>query len=363
MSSVGSVSVTNILPAGLSASAIGGTGWTANLATLTCTRSDALAAGASYPPVIVTVNVATNAPAIVTNIVVVSGGGDPMQDTASDPTIINLASSGGGAAYTNILAGWDVSGATNFGGSPLVPTTNGNTLTVVGLARGSGVTTSGTGAAHAWGGTGFTSSTEAAAVTASQFVGFSIAANAGYAVSFSSISRFDYRRSGTGPTNGVLQFQVGSGAFTDITNLTYSSASGGATNGPISLSGFAALQNVGANTNVTFRIVNYNGGSSGTWYVYDVAGNSAPDLAIQGIVAPVLATNAPAIAPSFSQLTLTNRQCQFMILGTTGSNYVVQATTTLNPANWIPLVTNAAPFLFIETNSSAQRFYRALVKP
>lgn len=361
--SVGGVSVTNILPAGLSAATISGAGWTANLATLTCTRSDALAAGSSYPPIIVTVNVATNAPALVTNTAVVSGGGDARLHSASDPTIINPAGFGGGTAYTNILAGWDVSGAANFGVSPLAPTTNGYNLSVAGLTRGGGVTTSGTGAARAWGGTGFTSSTEAAAVAASQFVTFSVAANAGYMVSFSAVSRFDYRRSGTGPTNGVLQFQVGSGAFADITNLTYSSAGGGATNGPIDLSGFAALQNVGANTNVTFRIVNCNGGSSGTWYVFDVAGSSAPDLAIQGIVAPMPATHAPAITPSLSPLTLGHQQCQFMVLGTTGSNYVVQATAVLTPSSWIPLVTNAAPFLFIETNLSPQRFYRALVPP
>ena len=40
------VSVTDTLPAGLTATAISGTGWTCVLGTLTCTRSDALAAGA-----------------------------------------------------------------------------------------------------------------------------------------------------------------------------------------------------------------------------------------------------------------------------------------------------------------------------
>src|SRR4029077_1485626 len=47
----GTVTMTDTLPAGLTATAIGGTGWTCTLATLTCTRSNALAAAASYPAI------------------------------------------------------------------------------------------------------------------------------------------------------------------------------------------------------------------------------------------------------------------------------------------------------------------------
>jgi uncharacterized repeat protein (TIGR01451 family) len=47
-------------------------------------------AGASYPAITIAVNVASNAPASVTNVVAVSGGGgsNPANNTASDPTII-----------------------------------------------------------------------------------------------------------------------------------------------------------------------------------------------------------------------------------------------------------------------------------
>jgi sugar lactone lactonase YvrE len=68
----GTVTVTGTLPAGLTATAIGGIGWNCTLATLTCTRSDSLA---SYPTVTVTVNVAPDAPTQVSNVVTVSGGG------------------------------------------------------------------------------------------------------------------------------------------------------------------------------------------------------------------------------------------------------------------------------------------------
>jgi endonuclease G len=73
----------------------------------------------------------------------------------------------------------------------------------------------------------------------------------------------------------------------------------------------------------------------------------------------------PAIAPSFSSLTFTNDQFQFTVNGTTGANYVVQVATNLTAPDWKSLLTNAAPFSFVETNAGTfgQRFYRATVAP
>ncbi|MEP6911151.1 MAG: hypothetical protein ABI923_00250 [bacterium] len=90
----GTVTVTDTLPAGLTATAISGTGWSCVLGTLTCTRSDALAAAASYPAITVTVTVANNAAASVTNSVGVSGGGqtNTSNDSATDATTINQLS-------------------------------------------------------------------------------------------------------------------------------------------------------------------------------------------------------------------------------------------------------------------------------
>ena len=56
----GVVTVTDTLPAGLTATAIAGTGWTCTVAPLTCTRNDALAAAGVYPVITITVNVANN---------------------------------------------------------------------------------------------------------------------------------------------------------------------------------------------------------------------------------------------------------------------------------------------------------------
>ena len=67
-------------------------GRTCVLATLTCTRSDVLDPGASYPPISLTVNVAADAPASVTNAANVSGGGeyDATNNRATDITPISV---------------------------------------------------------------------------------------------------------------------------------------------------------------------------------------------------------------------------------------------------------------------------------
>jgi hypothetical protein len=81
--------------------AISGTGWTCTLATLTCTRADALASGSSYPAITLTVNIPKNIQNTFTNTATVSGGGDvnPTNNTATDkislgPPIIMTPQSG-----------------------------------------------------------------------------------------------------------------------------------------------------------------------------------------------------------------------------------------------------------------------------
>ncbi len=73
----GLVTVTETVPPGMTLVSMAGTGWTCPTGGSTCTRSDALPAGATYPPIAVTVNIASNAAASVINHVDVSGGGSP----------------------------------------------------------------------------------------------------------------------------------------------------------------------------------------------------------------------------------------------------------------------------------------------
>ena len=96
-STIGDVTLTDNVPTGLTPTVASGAGWTCGVsgATVTCTRSDALAPGASYPLVTITVDVATIAPASVANTATISGGGDvnTANNTATDVATIMPAAS------------------------------------------------------------------------------------------------------------------------------------------------------------------------------------------------------------------------------------------------------------------------------
>ena len=131
------VTVVDTLPTGLTATAMSGPGWTCDLPTLTCTRSDALGAGSSYFAITLTVNVAANATSTLVNSVAVSGGGETntTNNSATDSTTIlasadltvskshvgNFAQGQSGAAYSIVVSN-------AAGGGPVFA---GNTVTVV----------------------------------------------------------------------------------------------------------------------------------------------------------------------------------------------------------------------------------------
>ncbi len=97
----GTTTVTDTLPAGLTATAMTGTGWTcqptappntfpvAGPTTLACTSTDVVAAGADFPVITLTVDVGANTPS-VTNTVTVSGGGEMDTSDDSDSDLTNL---------------------------------------------------------------------------------------------------------------------------------------------------------------------------------------------------------------------------------------------------------------------------------
>src|SRR5581483_5454883 len=70
----------------LSLQSMSGAGWTCSTSQLQCTRSDALAAGASYPAISIAVNV-TSGPASAVSQASVSGGG-AASATGTDTTTI-----------------------------------------------------------------------------------------------------------------------------------------------------------------------------------------------------------------------------------------------------------------------------------
>ncbi|MET7383196.1 hypothetical protein ABZT08_31100 [Streptomyces sp. NPDC005526] len=84
------VSVRDTLPVGLTARSISGTGWTCTRATLTCTRSDVLTAGATYPRITLKVKATScRTHRHVINTATVAGGGDPRHHTAVDATTVD----------------------------------------------------------------------------------------------------------------------------------------------------------------------------------------------------------------------------------------------------------------------------------
>lgn len=178
-------------------------------------------------------------------------------------------------------------GAGNFGPSPWAASTTDANLTVGGLTKGSGVGSTGTGAANGWGGTDFNSTSLANAITAGKYVTFTITAKTGYKFSISSIEKYNIRRSSSGPTTGQWQYQIGTGSFVNIGSaITWGSGTSNSGNeqAAIDLSGITDLQNLSSGTTVTFRIVNYGASGTGSWYINGHANATSKTLTIKGTV-------------------------------------------------------------------------------
>jgi sugar lactone lactonase YvrE len=129
----GTVTVTEFPGPGLTLQSMTGDGWSCSGSA--CTRSDTLFAGASYPAITITADIATNPNSQVANLVSVSGGGSPAtsaNDVAtilagSPPTITSLnpsSATSGGTGFTLTINGTTfVPGATAiWGNTPLTTT-------------------------------------------------------------------------------------------------------------------------------------------------------------------------------------------------------------------------------------------------
>lgn len=234
-----------------------------------------------------------------------------------------------------VLAGWDVStqtgGTNNFGTSPLAATTVGSNVTVGSLTRASGVSTTGAGAARALGGLVWNYTTPAAAITANAFFTFTIKANSCNSMSLSSVSTFDYRRSGTGAVSGLIQYSINGGTYTDITTVSFSSsASGGASIAAIDLTTITALQNVLPSSTVTFRIVPYGASANtGTFYIYDKANTNADDFAITGTTSALTPPTTSVLAGATTICAGTSTNLTTTITGGTSPYTVVYSGGTI----------------------------------
>jgi len=106
----GAVTVTETIPSGLTLVSMQGSNWSCT--SNTCTRNDVLNGGASYPPITVTVNVASNASSPQVNQVSVSGGNSTSAN-ATDSTVVTVTSTGPSSAS---FVGFDQSTQGNWMG-------------------------------------------------------------------------------------------------------------------------------------------------------------------------------------------------------------------------------------------------------
>jgi uncharacterized repeat protein (TIGR01451 family) len=129
--SSGTVTINDTLPTGMTPTSATGTGWTCSITaqTVSCVRSDAVAANSSYPSITVNATVSQAAPATITNTATVGGGGEVnlVNDTATDVANVgssadlsvtdagspNPVAAGGNITYTQVVTNNGPSAADN----------------------------------------------------------------------------------------------------------------------------------------------------------------------------------------------------------------------------------------------------------
>ena len=201
-----------------------------------------------------------------------------------------------------VLAEWNPSTLSQGGRSvaDFAPTTlNANMTAPSGLTRGSGIVVPTTAASNGyWGANDCSITTAAAGVTANKFLTFSLKANTGKAVSYSSIEKFNIRISSNGPIKYQIDYQIDNGAFSPCATATGPTrTTANFVLGSIDLSTIPALQNVTSNKTVTFRITPFDASAAaGSFLIGSGAADTDADLSIVGsftdnIVTPVTLSN------------------------------------------------------------------------
>src|SRR5207247_8112294 len=97
----GTVTVTDTPPPGLTIVTMAGSGW--QCTNSACTRSDVLAPGMAYPPIVVAVNVAVSASSPQVNTVTVNGGGSTAVSATDSSQILASDSDDDGDGLTNAV--------------------------------------------------------------------------------------------------------------------------------------------------------------------------------------------------------------------------------------------------------------------
>jgi uncharacterized repeat protein (TIGR01451 family) len=131
----GTVTVTDTPPAGLTVVSMAGAGWTC--AANSCSRSDSLAASASYPPITVTANIAANAASPLVNSVTASGGGSASASATDSAVACSYALNDGGQTFP-AAGGTGTISVTALSGCPWTAASGASWLSIGGGASGAG---------------------------------------------------------------------------------------------------------------------------------------------------------------------------------------------------------------------------------
>jgi hypothetical protein len=253
-----------------------------------------------------------NVPAGTTNYFRLVNWGTDGTGTAGTWYIYNSVTTNAGlqllGTVQSLLAAWNVSTATDGGGSPPAPfaaTYAAPNVVAGSLTKGTtpgpgAITTAGVYGGNAW---YSTSESEAISISNGLYVEYSAQSQDGFVVSFTDML-LNWHNSATGPTNGALQYCTDGVSYSNIYLISYApydTAETLTTN--INLSTNLFLQNVPASNNNYFRIVNWGTegtGTAGTWYIDDSGGANSAGLQLIGyltsfaIIAPTNLVVTPA---------------------------------------------------------------------
>jgi hypothetical protein len=263
------------------------------------------------------------------------------------------------ASAQTLFAGWLTSGYGASTSTNLPPAFANANLTIGALAKGSGIGEVTT--ANVFGGNEWENSTESAAITAGDYVTYSVQASSPYTISFTTNILY-YHNSATGPTTGELQYSTDGVHYTDLLTITYQPGDTAETTSLTNkLSGISALQNIPSSIINYFRIVNWGATSTaGTWYVDDTAPVGLDDFQVIGSIA------SPGVAPTITGITPSPIEAGF------GSTVSITVTATGDPPSYfwykgalgsgslLPGDTNATLTLASVTGANSGSYYVVL---
>jgi hypothetical protein len=163
--------------------------------------------------------------------------------------------------------------------------------------------------------------------------------------------------------NGSIWSALGSGMNGEVRGLAVSSgdlyagggftaAGGGAANRVAKWNG-NTWSGLGSGMNRDVRALAVSGGDLYAVGEFTTAGGKV-SASVTRAELNALALTSPHVADD---------QIMFQVCGDVGSNYSVEATASLSPADWIPVLTNAGTFWFSNSIAGPQKYYRAVSLP